>query len=120
MDGRQQRGMQIAADGGAKGEGGLWRVYSQSAAGRTYRVNPFSGDCSCPDREETGTRCKHIWAVVLTMTAETDAEGTSTVRREARMTYSQEWSSYNRSQVEEKDTFTRLLSDLCSTVVQPP
>jgi hypothetical protein len=35
------------------------------------------------------------------------------------MTYSQEWSSYNRAQVEEKDTFMRLLADLCSGVEQP-
>src|SRR6266540_1225399 len=86
MEGRQQRGMQIAANGDA-----------------------------------IGIRCKHVWAVSFTMTAETTEtteEGSSTVTE--RVTYSQEWSTYNRAQVEEKDTFLRLLAELCSQVPQPP
>lgn len=117
MDGRQQRGMGIAAKGGLVTKGHLWLVPSQSHGGN-YRVNPYSGECSCPDQASTGLRCKHVWAVTFTMTAETHADGTTTVTR--RVTYSQEWSSYNRAQVEEKDTFLRLLADLCSGVPQPP
>ncbi len=120
MDGRQQRGMQIAAVGGASGSGGLWQVVSQSHPRKRYAVNPFSGQCTCPDNTETGLRCKHVWAVTFTMTAEVEADGSATITRTARMTYSQEWSTYNRAQVEEKDTFMRLLADLCSTIPQPP
>lgn len=118
MDGRQQRGMQIAIMGGATGSGGLWQVVSQASPRKRYAVNPFSGQCTCPDNAETGSRCKHVWAVTFTMTAEVSVDG-KTVATE-RVTYTQEWSTYNRAQVEEKDTFTRLLADLCSTVQQPP
>lgn len=116
MDGRQVRGMRIAAEGGAIFEGRTWRVRSQSTAGRKYRVDPHADSCSCPDHETTGERCKHVWAAMFVMTAEIDAQGATVA---ARVTYGQEWSSYNRGQVEEKDTFMRLLADLCSTVAQP-
>jgi hypothetical protein len=119
MDARQARGMQIVASGkvveGAKG----WHVASQTnVGGRGYRVNPWAGSCTCPDHRDLNIRCKHIWAVLITMETETTPDGT-TVTQTARMTYSQEWSSYNRAQVEEKDTFMRLLADLCSGVEQP-
>ncbi len=119
MDGRKQRGLQIAGMGGAEGQGAIWHVQSQTRAARRYRVNPIAHECSCPDFGEVGGTCKHLWAVLVTMTTETTPEGTTTTTT-ARMTYSQEWSSYNRAQVEEKDSFMRLLADLCSNVPQPP
>jgi transposase len=113
--------MGIAAAGGAaEGDRGAWRVESQSAPGHKYRVNPYAGSCSCPDYRDTGLRCKHQWAVTFVMTAETTPDGTTTTTRATRVTYAQEWSSYNRAQVEEKDTFTTLLADLCSMIPQPP
>ncbi len=117
MDGRQQRGMALAAKGGLVTKGHLWLVPSQSRARQTYKVNPFSGECSCPDHEATNLRCKHLWAVTFTMTAEIHPDGSSTVT--TRMTYSQPWSAYNAAQVEEKDRFMMLLADLCSRVPQP-
>jgi transposase len=120
MDGRQERGYQIAASGKVVEGAGSWHVASQgNAGGRGYRVNPYAGTCSCPDHHDLNIRCKHIWAVLITMETETGPDGT-TVTQTARMTYSQEWSSYNRAQVEEKDTFLRLLADLCSSVEEPP
>lgn len=117
MDGRQQRGMQIAANGEIVNKGHLYLVPSQNGRG-TYKVNPFSGECSCKDYAATNLRCKHQWAVTFTMTAEVQADGSSTVT--ARMTYSQNWPAYNAAQVEEKDRFMTLLADLCSGVKQPP
>jgi Transposase DDE domain len=117
VDGRQQRGMQIAAIGGARIEGGSWRVDSQTGPGRKYRVNPRAESCTCPDHEATNARCKHVWAVVFTMTATETPEGTVTT---ARVTYAQDWPSYNRAQVEEKESFMRLLADLCASIPQPP
>jgi transposase len=116
MDSRQQRGIGIAAKGGLVTKGHLWLVPSQSR-GSTYRVNPWAGECSCPDHQATNLRCKHLWAVTFTMTAEVHPDGSATVTQ--RLTYSQDWSSYNRAQVEEKDTFMRLLADLCSGIPQP-
>src|SRR6185437_9639670 len=52
MDARAQRGMAIAAKGGAVGEGGSGTSRSQTTRD-LYRVNPFSGECSCPDHQET-------------------------------------------------------------------
>ena len=51
------------------------------------------------------------------MTAEVTVDGETVATK--RVTYSQEWSTYNRAQVEEKDTFMRLLADLCAGVPQP-
>lgn len=116
MDARQQRGMAIAAGGGARIEGGAWRVRSQSS-GRRYRVNPHADACTCLDHDATGMRCKHVWAVIFTMTAETNADGS--VTQTGRMTYAQDWSSYNAAQTCEKDTFMSLLADLCATIPQP-
>jgi hypothetical protein len=119
MDGRQERGYQIAASGKVVEGAGSWHVASQrNAGGRGYRVNPWAGNCTCPDPRDLNIRCKHLWAVLITMETETGPDGT-TVTQTARMTYSQEWSSYNAAQVEEKDTFMRLLADLCSAVPQP-
>lgn len=119
MDGRQQRGLQIAASGQVSGLGHAWQVPSQRSAGkRPYRVNPYAGSCTCPDHQEMHIRCKHLWAVIVTMDVESTPEGT-TVTQTTRITYRQKWSSYNRAQVEEKDTFMRLLADLCRDVPQP-
>jgi transposase len=116
MDGRQERGAAIAAKGDAMGEGAIWYVRSQSKR-VTYHVNPYAGECNCPDHQDTGVRCKHVWAATFTMTAEAHSDGTATISQ--RVTYSQQWSVYNEAQVREKDTFLRLLSDLCSGVPQP-
>jgi transposase len=120
MDARQARGMQLVSSGKVVEGANTWHVASQrNIGGRGYRVNPWAGSCTCPDHQALNIRCKHVWAVLITMETETTPEGT-TVTETARMTYSQEWSSYNRAQTEEKDTFMRLLSDLCSTIPQPP
>jgi len=116
---RQQRGQQLAASGAAKFEAQGWRVRSQTDPGRRYRVNPTAQTCTCPDHEETNEACKHIYAVLLVMTTERGEDGSVTTTAQ-RVTYSQDWSSYNTAQVEEKDTFMRLLADLCSAIPQPP
>src|SRR5690242_14917600 len=108
MDARQQRGAQLVAEGKVLYESGTWRVWSQTGAGRRYRVNPVAQTCSCPDHEELGVTCKHVHAVLMVMSAETADDGTTTV--ETRVTYTQDWSVYNRAQVEEKDFFMSLLN----------
>lgn len=121
MEGRQLRGMQIAAGGGLapRKHDHLWLVPSQTDRSR-YRVDPIAQRCTCPDHRENNLKCKHLWAVAFTMTAEVKPDGTTTVTQETRLTYSQDWTLYNAAQVEEKDRFLRLLADLCSEVEQPP
>lgn len=88
MDGRQQRGLQIAGSGKVAGQGRAWHVASQrNIGGRGYRVNPYAGSCTCPDHQELNIRCKHLWAVLVIMEIETTPEGT-TVTQTARTTYS--------------------------------
>src|SRR4051812_39172066 len=113
MDARQQRGMQIAADGGAVHDLTGWRVVSQSQPRKKYRVNPTAQTCTCPDHEERNEPCKHVFAVLFVMTAEQNADGTVTETAK-RVTYSQDWSAYNAAQTNEKDAFMRLLADLCA------
>lgn len=118
MDARQQRGIQIAAEAGAVvSDGRTWRVRSQTQGAKNYRVNPHAVSCSCPDHETTGDKCKHIHAVLITMSIEHTEAGT--VVTATRQTYSQDWATYNRCQVNEKDDFMALLADLCSTIEQP-
>jgi transposase len=106
----------IAASGGARVFAGRWTVTSQSNPAKTYRVNPHADECTCPDHAETGMRCKHIHAVFATMTVESYDDGTT---QATRITYSQSWTSYNTAQVNEKDSFLKLLADLCATIPQP-
>lgn len=120
MDARQERGQQIAASrSDVKFAEGSWHVRSQRNPGWKYQVNPYADSCTCPDHEATNARCKHVWAVIVTMTAQKNADGTVT-QTAMKLTYSQDWSSYNRAQVEEKDTFMRLLADLCTCIHEPP
>jgi transposase len=110
--------MQIAAEAGAVvPDGHTWRVRSQSIGSRKYRVNPHAVTCSCPDHEETGEKCKHLYAVLVVMSVEETPEGTTVTT--TRQTYSQDWSVYNAAQCAEKDTFMALLAELCSTIEQP-
>jgi putative transposase len=47
---------------------GFYRVKSQSSP-RFYDVNntPIGWKCNCPDHKFRGTKCKHIWAVAISL-----------------------------------------------------
>lgn len=90
----------------------------------------FTGEdwaCDCPDFEFRRQRCKYILAVCMVVTqretrTETIAlDGTKTVTttKEKRLTYKQNWPAYNAAQTQEKETFLRLLADLCGGVQEP-
>jgi uncharacterized Zn finger protein len=38
-------------------------VPSQSGGDRLYRADPKAGTCTCPDHQEAGFKCKHVYAV---------------------------------------------------------
>lgn len=109
--------------------GNFWLVPSQSGRGK-YKVNPENQSCSCPDHEYHGSKCKHLFAVELTIKREsktvtkTKADGTSkTIVTETvkvtRKTYKQEWPAYNAAQTQEKKLFQYLLYQLCQGVGSP-
>jgi transposase len=125
LEGRQQRGMEIAATAKIARKGGAWLVPSQSGKGRyTVCPDPAEPHCTCPDHEEGGHKCKHIFAVEYVIQRERNPDGSTTVTetltvRETRKTYPQDWPSYNRAQVNEKAKFLDLLDDLCRGIPEP-
>lgn len=123
MEPRQQKAIEIAAKSKLTYQGGLWLVPSQSGSAEyTVDPDPQSPRCSCPDFEARQLRCKHIYAVEITLKREIVNDGqTQTVTETVtvKQKYSQQWSSYNAAQQTEKAHFLALLYQLCSKVEEP-
>jgi transposase len=125
MEARQQRGLEIAATAKIAKKGGAWLVPSQSGKGRyTVCLDPTEPHCSCPDHEEGGFKCKHIFAAEYVVQREHNADGSTTVTetltvRTVRKTYPQDWRAYNAAQTNEKAMFLDLLDDLCRGIAEP-
>jgi len=119
MDSRQLKGLEIAATSKLMQSDGEWLVPSQSGNG-DYRVNLEEQRCTCLDHETRNIRCKHILAAEIVYQRETAPDGTVTETKTVRVTYSQDWSSYNRAQMNEERMFGDLLQSLCAGVPQPP
>ena len=109
MNTREQRGIVIAATIKLTKREGHWIVPSQSAGDKCYTVDPDKGSCSCPDHQEAGFKCKHLYAVEFVIQRELFADGTvnvtETVTFTQRVTYKQPWAAYNRAQSIEKTEF---------------
>ncbi len=97
----------------------------ESGKGR-YTVSPDKDQphCSCPDHEEAGCICKHIYAVRFVIQRELFDDGSeievrSLTLTETRKTYSQNWPAYNTAQTSEKATLQVLLHDLCKSIPEP-
>ena len=120
-NGREQRGLMIAATTRLARKGDTWTVPSQTTGGRKYTVE-FAGataTCTCPDFEDRHERCKHVYAVEFTIQRERNADGTTTETRTMRVTYQQNWPAYNTAQVNEKARVEELLRALCDGIEQP-
>jgi transposase len=125
VEARKQRGLQIAALCKIERRPGRWLVPSQSSAGQ-YSVK-MVGDhahCTCPDHEERGCKCKHIYAVEYSIIREQNADGSTTVTEsvtvsQTRKTYPQDWPNYNAAQTNEKRHFQAMLADLCKGIESP-
>lgn len=128
MSVREQRGMVIAALCRIEKKGGVYLVPSQSGNGGLYTVcpDPEKPHCSCKDHEQTGGKCKHIFAVEFAVRRERNPDGSETISQSVtvtetvRPTYRQDWPAYNAAQQREKEKFVGLLRDLCNGVVEPP
>lgn len=126
MTPREERGLVIAATQKMTQKGKIWLVPSQSGKGK-YTVCPDADCpyCSCPDHEETGQPCKHIFAVQFAVSREQGSNGTVTETRtvtfsEKKIYRKQDWPLYNVAQSEEKKRFLILLHDLCKGATEPP
>lgn len=115
MDARQERGLVIAALCKLNKDKDAWLVPSQ-ASDKIYRVAPDKQTCTCPDHQEAGHKCKHIFAVEFVIQRELFADGTVTETKSItfteKKTYSQDWPAYNHAQSIEKDRLQELLFDL--------
>jgi transposase len=120
MDARQQKGLQIAQTSRIKRGSNYWVVPSQSGRG-SYKVreNGHGFLCNCPDCELRKTKCKHQWAVEYTIKKIVDEYGNMTTEKSMKITYTQDWSAYNKAQMNEKSMFMKLLYDLCNEVPNP-
>jgi len=126
---REAKGVDIAKRFKIVQSGNLWLVPSQSSK-KNYKVDPIAQTCSCPDYEYTGFKCKHQFAVeitihrdkVTTTTTTPDGATTTTVKETVkveRKTYKQVWPAYNAAQTQEKRLFQYLLHQLCQGVGSP-
>jgi transposase len=126
MDARQQRALALVASRRKHIKhvaGARWLVPSATNASGGYVVDADAQTCSCPDHEERGTKCKHIWAVLHIRQEVTLPDGatvTATVTAQARITYRQDWPAYNAAQCDEGHRVQLLLRALCDGIVQPP
>ncbi len=121
MDAREERGLVIAATSRIEQNKLGWKVPSQSGNG-TYIVNLDHGEpfCTCPDYEARHLPCKHIHAVEYVIQRETKPDGTTTYTESIKVTYNQDWHTYNEAQTHEQEHFVALLRDLCNGIQQPP
>jgi transposase len=125
-DPRQQRGLEIAATANIVRKGGAWLVPSQSGKGRyTVCLDPSEPFCSCPDHEEGGFKCKHIFAAEYVVSRQRNQDGSvtvterMTVQKTVQRTYPQNWTAYNAAQTHEKERSLDLLRDLCGGISEP-
>ena len=117
-EGRQQRGLAIAALAPIRSDRFGYKVPSQSGNG-SYLVNLEYGPyCTCPDFEKHARACKHVYAVQILLQHEEMPDGSVVETRSVRV--SQPWSAYNDAQVHEGDIFRVLLRELVDGVEQPP
>jgi transposase len=126
LDVREERGRQLASVAEIRRVGRRWMVPSQSQASERYIVDLEASTCTCPDFELRRGTCKHQHAVLFWIAWGHDVDpdrrtldATAIVGK--RKTYAQEdWSTYNASQVHERDYVERLLRDLCAGLEPPP
>lgn len=96
-----------------------FKVPSQTKEEKSYTVKMGKEwECSCPDYRERECKCKHQWAVELTVTRKIDEQGNVVEKHEYRETQ-QNWTAYNSAQTNETPLFMELLSDLTSSIEEP-
>jgi transposase len=118
---REAKALEIAARTKLTRKGKFWIVPSQSGAKQyTVEIDSETPRCTCPDFESQQTRCKHIYAVEITLNREvTGNDQTQRVPDTVKTKYKQDWQSYNAAQQTEKSHFLALLYQLCAKVEEP-
>ena len=117
---RKNKGKEIAKNGNVKMNGYKWVVPSQSS-NKQYEVilRLDRSTCTCQDFLGRGLKCKHIFAVEITLTKTVDNQGNTTITQTKRITYKQDWANYRLAQTQEGRLFKELLKDLVQNVQEP-
>jgi len=113
MDARQAKGLAIFSDPTNINyvSDDLFTIKSQGGMG-TYQVD-YDGTkwkCNCPDFIKRETDCKHIYAIKFYLQVN---------RKEDQVKYSQNWTAYNKAQIDEGEIFDNLLRELVMVVPEP-
>ncbi len=119
MDMRKKKAEQIVMASNITRNKNWWIVPPQSGNG-SYLVERRGEvlTCTCPDFQLRGLPCKHAMAIQITILKLFDAKGKKIIEVK-RVSYSQNWSAYNTAQINEKDLFMKLLSNLCNEIDEP-
>ena len=116
-EGRQQRGLAIAATVPIQKNRLGYQIPSQSGNG-SYVVSVDDGAfCTCSDFEKRQEPCKHVYAVEFTVQRESDATNEPET---VQVSLGPSWTAYNLAQTNEQEIFGTLLKELCATAPQPP
>jgi hypothetical protein len=120
---RETKALEIAARTKLTRKGNTWIVPSQSGPKKyTVDPDPEAPRCTCPDFEHRQLRCKHIYAVEITLKREVIDDGktqTITETVTVKQKYTQDWQAYNKAQTNEKSHFLAFLYELCSKIEEP-
>lgn len=118
---REERGKLLAKSTRIRKIPQGWRVTSQTNQSQDYIVRFIKNNpkCSCLDCEMRKKKCKHIYAVEFYVKRQIDEEGKITQTKGVKISYSQDWKAYDKSQTNEKLVFLKLLRELCDFVEQP-
>ncbi len=124
MNARRIKGEQLARTVQIQKKGmDKWIVPSQTGNGE-YTVNRSGEDfrCTCPDYQNRGQACKHIYAVEVKVLKWFDNQGNSgtEVIITKHTTYPQDWANYTKAQTDEGRLFHELLKDLVENVPDEP
>lgn len=121
---RRQRGSEIAKTEKIVNKDGVWLVPSVSNPHKVYEVvlTIDGGKCNCEDFKERGLKCKHQFAVWITLTKTTkkSRDGTITETTTKKVVYSQDWKAYTQATTQQKELMQKLLNDLCNTIEEKP
>lgn len=118
---RRQKGMEIAKKCRVSEKNGIWLVPSATQPHKVYQVvlSLRGNTCTCEDFVNRRLRCKHIFAVEITVSKTLNKDGTTTITTTKKVTYPQCWHAYDLASTQQKELYLKLLSDLCNTIEEP-
>jgi len=122
IEDRKRRGHEIALR--FKGKiirlkDGIWNVPSETSPRKRYAVDldPTDASCTCLDHQQTGEKCKHIFAALEIQGCGKPAPASApSPRPPTPNAEKRDWAEYNGVQTNEETEFVRLLWQICQNI----